>query len=500
MEAIVSFFNSLIWNPALVFLCLGAGLFFSILLKFAQVRHFAEMWRLLFRGKASSAGISSFQALTVALSGRVGIGNIVGVAAAIGWGGAGAIFWMWMGAFFGAATAYMESMWAQVYKEEHHGLYRGGPAYYFEKFFDNKAIGIFFALSAILACGLFMPGVQANGVANAVTGVIGEGATIATTFGNVGMYKIIATAAILLAIGLIIFGGIKRIANFTQVVVPFMALGYIILAFLVIFLNADKIGELFHLIVSDAFTAKAGIGAAIFWGIKRGIYSNEAGQGIGAHHAAAAEVEHPAQQGLVQAFSVYIDTLIVCSATAFMILITQKYNIQGTLPEGQFIVQNLPAETVIDSAAFTQAALNSIFGKTGVIFSAIALFFFAFTTILSYYYVAETNVVYLCRRIESKAPITLLKLFFMISVAYGAVNSSGYVWSIGDIGGGLMAWINIVGMFVMFYKMPKCIEILKDYEKQRKAGGKISFDPKKFAIKGAEFWEGKNKTKSKKKT
>lgn len=494
MESLIKVINGWIWSPALIYLCLGTGLFFSILTRFMQVRHFVEMLRLLFRPKDSPDGISSFQALAVALSGRVGMGNIAGVAAAIGFGGPGAVFWMWVTAFLGASTAYVESTLAQIYKERDGHEYRGGPAYYFEKFFGGgfgKFYGILLAVSLIVSCGLFLPGVQANGVANGITMIFGEGKLVQTSFGQVGMNKLIAVLFILLILGLIIFGGIQRIANFAQIVVPFMALGYIIMAMVIIFLHVDKLPEMIRLIVSDAFTAQAGLGAAIGLGVKRGVYSNEAGQGTGPHAAAAAEVEHPAQQGFVQAFSVYVDTLFVCSATAFMILITGQYNIQGALAEGQFWVQNLPADTIINGPAFTQLAVASVFGGFGKVFVGIAIFFFAFTTILAYYYIAETNVSYLRRYIKTgEGSLFVIKLIVMFAVAYGAVNSSGYIWEIGDIGVGLTAWLNILGILVIFFMAKPTLLALKDYETQKKAGVKnFTFDPVKLGIKGATFWE-----------
>lgn len=501
MQEIIGFINDWVWSPALIYLCLGAGLFFSFLTRFMQVRHFTEMVRLLLNPKKSSSGISSFQALTVALSGRVGMGNIAGVAAAIGFGGPGAIFWMWVTAFLGASTAYVESTLAQIYKEKDGNQYRGGPAYYFEKFFNNsfgKFYGILLALSLVISCGLFLPGVQANGVTNGITMVVGEGQMVSTFFGDVGMNKLIATLGILLVLGLIIFGGIKRIANFSEIIVPFMALGYIIMALVVVFLHIDQIPTMVQMIVADAFTAQAGFGAAIGWGVKRGVYSNEAGQGTGPHPAAAAEVDHPAQQGMVQAFSVYVDTLFVCSATAFMILITGQYNIQGTLEAGQFLVQNLPAETSISGPAFTQLAVSSIFGSFGSSFVGIAIFFFAFTTILAYYYIAETNIAYLNRYFRlGEGSLFLIKIIVMIAVAFGAVNSSGYVWDIGDIGVGVTAWLNIVGIIVIFFMAKPTIIALKDYELQQKAGVKnFTFDPIKLGIRNAKFWEDRIKQNS----
>lgn len=500
MEQLIEVLNSWIWSPALVYLCLGAGLFYSVITRFMQVRHMKEMLRLLFTRSDSPEGISSFQALAVALSGRVGMGNIAGVAAAIGFGGPGAVFWMWATAFLGASTAYIESTLAQIYKERNQGQYRGGPAYYFEKFLGGslgKTVGIVFAIASILSCGLFLPGVQANGVANAVTQITGEGAMVSTFVGDVGMNKLVTALFIVIMLGMIIFGGIKRIARVSEFVVPFMALAYILMALLIILINIHQLPSIISMIVGDAFTAQAGFGAAIGWGVKRGVYSNEAGQGTGPHHAAAAEVQHPAQQGIVQAFSVYVDTLFVCSATAFMILMTGMYNIQGTLEAGQFLVQNVPADTAISSPAFTQMAVSSVFGGFGTIFVALAVFFFSFTTIMAYYYIAETNVAYLTRSFKTSGALFLIKLILLFAVTYGAINSSGYIWNMGDLGVGLMAWLNIVGILLIFFMARPAVKALHDYEAQQKAGvERYTFDPVKLGIKNARFWEdrlnGKN--------
>lgn len=494
MEGFISTLNSIVWSPALIYLCLGAGLFYSLLTRFAQVRHFKEMCKLMLNNTESDKGISSFQALAVSLSGRVGVGNIAGVAAAIGFGGPGAVFWMWVVAFLGASTAYVESTLGQIYKVEENGQYRGGPAYYFERCLGWRWLGILFAVSAIIGCGIFLPGVQANAVGNAITQVFGEGTAVVTSFGEVGSNKLIGLAFILMILAFIIFGGIKRIANFTQIVVPFMALGYIVLALIVVFLNLDRVPAIFSLIFTDAFTAQAGFGAAIGWGVKRGIYSNEAGQGTGPHAAAAAEVEHPAQQGLVQAFSVYVDTLFVCTATALMILITQQYNVQtedfnAVAGTGTMILQNIDAATEVASPAFTQLALLSVFGQFGQVFAGLAIFFFAFTTILAYYYITETNVAYLNRIFNNKLPTLVFKLLLMFMVAYGTVNSAGYIWNIGDLGVGIMAWVNVIGILVIFFMYKPTMRCLRDYEEQKKKGGPVTFDPVKLGIKNATFWE-----------
>jgi len=243
------------------------------------------------------------------------------------------------------------------------------------------------------------------------------------------------------------------------------------------------------LIINDAFSPMAGVGAAIGWGVKRGVYSNEAGQGTGPHAAAAAEVDHPAQQGLVQAFSVYIDTLFVCSATAFMILITQSYNVQ---PEGTtgFIVQNIAGDIAANSPAFTQIAVESMFTGIGKPFIALALFFFAFTTILAYYFIAENNVAYIQRTLKMPSLMLLLKMLIMVATFYGTVKAADVAWGMGDVGVGLMAWLNIIGIIIIFFMAKPAIKALRDYEQQKNEGvEKYTFDPKKLGIKNAAFWE-----------
>jgi alanine or glycine:cation symporter, AGCS family len=496
VEEIVNTINGYIWSPYLIYLCLGTGVFFSILTRFVQVRHFREMVRLLLSGKSSEKGISPFQALAVSLSGRVGTGNIAGVAAAIGFGGPGAVFWMWVVAFLGAATAYIESTNAQIYKEEEDGVYRGGPAYYIEKALGQKWYAWIFALSTILACGVLLPVVQSNGIGDAMVNVFGTGGTVNSFMGDLPLTKVYAATFIVLLLGFIIFGGVKRIARFTQVVVPFMALAYIIIACTIIALHIDQLPNIFMLIISDAFTPMAGIGAAIGWGVKRGVYSNEAGQGTGPHAAAAAEVQHPAQQGLVQAFSVYIDTLFVCSATAFMILITNSYNV---MPEGStsLVVQNLASDVVINGPAFTQIAVDSVLTGFGSPFIAIALFFFAFTTVLAYYFIAENNVSYINKTIKMPVLKFVLKVILMSAVFYGTVAEPSAAWSLGDIGVGLMAWLNIFAIIAIFFMAKPAIKALKDYERQQKDGvEKYTFDPKALGIEKADFWEERiNKSK-----
>jgi AGCS family alanine or glycine:cation symporter len=488
MQEVVSYISGIIWEPVLIYLCLGTGLFFSIMTRFVQVRMFREMIRLLFSSKESDKGISSFQALAVSLSGRVGTGNIAGVAAAIGFGGPGAVFWMWVVAFLGASTAYVESTLGQIYKEVDEGQYRGGPAYYIEKAMGQKWFAWIFAIATIIATALLLPTVQSNSIGNAAELAFGQGTLVNTFLGTIAMTKLVTAVVVVTILGIIIFGGVKRIAHVTQVVVPFMALAYIVMALVVIGMNISQLPGIMSMILTDAFTPMAGVGAAIGWGVKRGVYSNEAGQGTGPHAAAAAEVQHPAQQGLVQAFSVYVDTLFVCSATAFMILITGAYNVH---PAGaEILIQNLPAMTEINSPAFTQLALESVMGGFGKTFVAVALFFFAFTTLLAYYYIAETNVAYIRRTIRIPYELTILKFALIAAVFYGTVREASLAWGLGDIGVGIMAWLNIVGILIIFFMAKPAIKALKDYEEQRKAGvTEYTFDPEKLGIKNADFWK-----------
>lgn len=476
MASMVDFLNGIIWSKWLVYLCLGAGLYFSFLTRFLQVRHLKEMVKLLFAGESSEKGVSSFQALAISISGRVGTGNIAGVATAIALGGPGAIFWMWTIAFLGAGSAYAESALAQVWKEEKDGEYRGGPAYYIEKGLGMKWYGTTFAIATVFAVGLFLPGVQSNSIALGLNNAFGL---------NTSVSGIIICALL----GLIIFGGVKRIGKAAEMIVPFMAIMYILVALAVVFLNIDKVPEIISLIFTSAFgknQAFAGIfGSAISWGVKRGIYSNEAGQGTGPQAAAAAEISHPAKQGLVQAFSVYIDTLFVCSATAFMILITGQYNVQDG--NGGFIISNIPGVEI--GPSYTQKAVETLMPSLGSAFVAVSLFFFAFTTLMAYYYIAETNVAYLDKKGNGKVMINMLRVAILGSTYYGAIKTAKMAWGLGDLGVGIMAWLNIVAILMLTRPV---VKTLRDYEKQKAMGIDPQFDPLKLGIKNADFWVKRN--------
>jgi len=480
VSELVKYLDGLIWSAPLIYLCLGAGLYFSVRTRFMQVRGFAEMIRLMMSGASSSAGVSSFQALAMSLSGRVGIGNIAGVATAITAGGPGAVFWMWVMALLGASTSYIECTLAQIYKQkDDKGQYRGGPAYYIEKAMGQKWYAVMFAIATILATGFLLPGVQANGIALSVAGAW-------------GIPTWITALAIVIVLAAIIWGGVRRIATFAQFVVPFMAFGYVAMALTVMVVNADQVPAVLSLIWDNAINPSAPFGAiiglAVQWGVKRGIYSNEAGQGTGPHAAAAAEVSHPAKQGYVQAFSIYVDTFIVCSATAFMILCTGKYNVAN--PQGGFFVENVPG--LATGPGNTQLAIESVFPGIGASFVALAIMFFAFTTIVAYYYMAETNVEYIARNRAPKWAMHLLKLAMMTAVGFGAIRSAEVAWDLGDMGVGIMAWLNIIAILII---QKPALLALKDYEAQKRAGLDPTFDPDKLGIRNAELWHeiGKGK-------
>ena len=473
LNELVTAVNGVIWSPALIALCLGTGLYFSLRTRFLQVRHAKEMIRLMFEGKSSEQGVSSFQALSMTLAGRVGTGNIAGVATAITFGGPGAVFWMWAVAFLGASSAFVESTLGQVYKEQLGKEYRGGPAFYIEKGLGMKWYALTFAFATIIATGLLLPGVQANSIA--------EGLKTAT-----GLDPVYTGIGLCVVLAFIIFGGVKRIANFAEVVVPFMALGYILVAVVIVGMNISALPGVLELIFSSAFGADAAFGAilglAIQWGVKRGVYSNEAGQGTGPHASSAAEVSHPAKQGLVQGFSVYIDTLFVCSATAFMLLITGQYNVEA--PDGTPMFTGV--QGVASGPGYVQTALENVMPGFGALFVAVALLFFAFTTIVAYYYIAETNIAYINRSVKRPWMTLVLKLFIIGSTYYGSVKTAEAAWGLGDMGVGLMAWLNIVAILLLQKTAFKC---LRDYEAQKKAGKDPQFDPKALGIEGAHYWE-----------
>ena len=456
MEKFVSTLNDIVWNPGLVVLLLLAGLYFSVRTRLVQVRRFGLMLRSLFgKKKGDGQGISSFEAFCIALSGRVGTGNIVGVATAIAFGGPGAVFWMWVVAFFGASTAFVESTLAQVYKFPHASGFRGGPFSFIEKGLGKRWIGVVFAAITLLSCGFFLVTVQSNGAAQALQNAFPV-PPLATGIG----------LAILM--GVVVIGGVKRIAKVASIVTPFMAFGYILLSLVVIAFHIQDVPAVFGAIFTNAFginpVCGGIIGSTIAMGVKRGIFSNEAGQGTGAIVSAAADVEHPAQQGLAQAFSVYVDTLLVCTATALMILTSGTYNILDGA--GNLLYAGAP-ELGNNYAGFTQSAVDSVFAGFGSQFVSVAMVFFVFSTIMAYYFYAESSILYLFQGKDSRRErlcVRVLQVALLAAVVFGAIREADLVWKLGDIGVGLMAWVTVVSILIL---CPKAIAALKEFEGKR---------------------------------
>lgn len=458
MNALISFVNDLLWGSVLIYFLLGAGLFFTLRLGFLQIRHFGHMFSILRRSRRSDdSGISSFQALCTSLAARVGTGNLAGVAVALTLGGPGAIFWMWMVAFIGMATAFVESTLAQLYKtKDDQGNYRGGPAYYMEKGLGMRRMGVLFSIFLIIAFGLVFNAVQSNSIAQAMHVAFGVPQL------GVGIGLVVLTAVI-------IFGGVRTIARVAELIVPVMALVYLLLALYVVGINISKLPDVIALIVKSAFgwqEAAAGtlaytISQAMINGVKRGLFSNEAGMGSAPNAAAAASPypPHPASQGYVQMLGVFMDTIVICTATAAIILTS------GTLETGQGM-------SGID---LTQRALSTAVGDWGAIFIAVAVFFFAFTSIIANYAYAETNLVFL----EHNGNKRLLMFRGMVlgMVIFGAVAELPIVWAMADISMGLMALTNLIAILLL---SGTAIKLAKDYNEQLDSGKLPVFDVRKY--------------------
>lgn len=473
MEQLVNTLVGYIWSDALVYLALGVGLYFTIITRGVQFRYLVEMVRLLRESKESSDGVSSFQAFCMALSGRVGVGNIAGVATAIAAGGPGAVFWMIIMALLGGASAFIESTLAQLYKEKADGQYRGGSPHYIEKGLKLKTFAAFVAVVIGLSYGVLVPGIQSN--------------TIAESFSNAFNLPNYVTGIIVITLlGVIIFGGVKRIARVADKVVPLMAIAYVVLMAIILGANISKIPEMFVLIFNSAFGLDpifGGIvGLSISWGVRRAVFSNVAGAGEATFSSAAAEVSHPAKQGLVQGFSVYIDTVVVCTATALMILITGMYNV---IPGGAGVplVENVPG--LVAGTAYTQAAVSTVFADYGSSFVAMAIFLFAFTTLMAYYYIAETTIVYLDDKLRYPVLKLILKVVFLLVVFVGSIQSVSLMWSLGDIGFGSMCYLNFIAIVLL---SKPALKVLKDYDRQKKAGLDPIFDPRVAGVDNADFW------------
>lgn len=420
----ISSINDVLWSYILIIMLLGCAFWFTIRSRFVQFRMIREMIRLLGDSPKKADGhekhISSFQAFAVSLASRVGTGNLAGVATAITVGGPGAIFWMWIIALIGSSSAFVESTLAQLYKRRGKDSFVGGPAYYMEKGLKARWMGILFAILISITFGFAFNSVQSNTICAAWDKAFG--------IDPVWM-GIILTAVTLL----IIFGGIHRIAKVSGVIVPVMALGYIILALGVVLFNLGKLPDVIRLIVSNAFgweqALGGGIGATLMQGIKRGLFSNEAGMGSAPNVAATAHVSHPVKQGLIQALGVFTDTLIICTCTAFIILFS-----------------GVSTQTSLNGIQLTQEALTAEVGSAGGIFIALAILLFAFSSIIGNYYYGEANILFITRR---KPVLVAYRLLVSAMVLCGSLMSLDLAWSLADIMMGLMTICNLIAIAIL---------------------------------------------------
>ncbi|WP_338367426.1 sodium:alanine symporter family protein [uncultured Pseudoalteromonas sp.] len=457
MTDIINSISGLLWGQVLVYLLIAAGVFFTIRLGFIQFVQFPHMFKVMFGSrKCGGDEISSFQAFCTSLAARVGTGNMAGVAVALYLGGPGAIFWMWLIALIGMATSFAESTLAQAYKtKDADGNFRGGPAYYMERGLGKRWMGVLFSLCLILAFGLVFNAVQSNSIA----------AAFEVAF---DVPKYIVGIALVIGSGIIIFGGLKTISRFAEMVVPFMALAYLLVAIYVCVVNFTALPDVIVLIVKSALgLEQAGAGAigygvtqAMIQGIKRGLFSNEAGMGSAANAAATATPypPHPASQGYVQMLGVFIDTIVICTATASLILLSNQ----------------LVPESGVLGIELTQAALQEHIGAGGTYFIAIAILFFAFTSIVANYSYAETNLMFLEH--NSKKGMFIFRLLVLAMVMFGAIGELGIIWTLADISMGLMAIVNVIALFMLSGVV---VWLSKDYNSQNKQGILPTFDKDK---------------------
>ena len=466
LNSIIGQINTVLWSYVLIALLILSGLFYTLRTGFAQGRLLGDMVALI-TGKLSSlrdgekkvAGqVTGFQAFCIAVASHVGTGNLAGVAIAVVVGGPGALFWMWIIALLGGATSLIENTLAQTYKVKEGNGFRGGPSYYMEKALGQKTLGYIFSVIVIVTFAFVFNTVQANTIAQAFETSFNMSSTIA------GIILAGLTA-------LIIFGGLNRIANVVGFMVPIMAIGYVVVALYVLIVNIVHIPGLFMSIIEAAFGLKQAVGGAIgvamLQGIKRGLYSNEAGMGSAPNAAATSNVSHPVKQGLLQAFGVFVDTILICSATGFIVLLYPEYNTIGE-----------------KGIKLTQLALSHSVGNWGAGFITLCIFLFAFSSLVGNYYYGEANLEFLTK---SKTSMLIFRVLTVACVYLGSVASLGLVWDIADVSMGIMALMNIVVIAIL---SPKAVAIINDYIKQRKEGKNPVFRAKDIpGLENTECWD-----------
>ncbi|MGM0879244.1 MAG: alanine/glycine:cation symporter family protein, partial [Bacillota bacterium] len=439
LQEVISVTNDFFWSNLLIIMLVSFGLYFTFKSRFLQFRMLKEMVRVLKEGTTGSKdGISPFQAFCISMAARVGTGNITGIAIAIALGGPGAIFWMWIIAIIGSASSFIESTLAQVYKVKDKDGFRGGPAYYMEKGLNKRWMGALFAILITLSFGLVFNAVQSN--------------TITIAFENsFGTDRITLGIIMTIVFAAIIFGGVKRIAKMSEYIVIILAVVYIGVALFIVLTNITQIPEVLSLIVKNAFGIEQAVGgslgAALINGVKRGLFSNEAGMGSAPNAAATAVTSHPVKQGLIQAFGVLTDTLVICTSTAFIILLSSAYKQPG-----------------LSGIELTQAALSTHIGSWASGFLAIMILLFAFSTLIGNYYYGETNIEFLTK---SKALLMLYKMSVLAMVVFGSVAKVQLVWDLADLFMGFMVIVNLIAILLL---SKVAIAALNDYINQKKDG------------------------------
>ncbi|MGL4511269.1 alanine/glycine:cation symporter family protein [Cetobacterium sp.] len=444
LNSLINFFNDILWSYVLIIMLLFVGTYFTLKTKFVQIRYFGQMIKILGDSVGHKGGVSSFKAFCISTASRVGTGNLAGVAIAIASGGPGAIFWMWLIAIIGGASSFVESTLAQIYKVKDGEAFRGGPAYYMEKALNKRWMGVAFSILISITFGLIFNSVQSNTISLAFHEAFKLDRTI------IGIVLAVGTGAI-------IFGGVQRIANFSAAVVPVMAILYILVSLYVIISNISMVPEIFRDIIENAFGIRqavgGGIGAAIMTGVKRGLFSNEAGMGSAPNAAAAAETSHPVKQGFVQTLGVFTDTILICSCTAFMVLISGAHKTEG-----------------LTGIQLTQNALSSQVGGWGNVFIALCILLFAFSSIIGNYYYGETNIEFLT---PNKTWLNLYRVGVIGMVMFGSIGELALVWNMADLFMGLMAVLNLIAIFLLG---KVAFEALGDYSNQKESGLDPSFN------------------------
>lgn len=466
MQNFLSILNEFLYSNILILLLVVTGLYFSIKTKFVQFRLFPEGIRLLKEKSKHENSVSSFQALMISTASRVGTGNIAGVTTALAAGGPGSIFWMWLTAFIGGASAFIESTLAQVYKEKDGEAFRGGPAYYIEKALKKRWLGIVFSC-LLIACFIFgFNPLQAYNVSSAVE----------YYFENNQVVSVIIGIILALITALVIFGGVHRIGIISSTVVPIMAVLYILIGLYITLTNIDKLPTIFADIFSQAFDFNAIIGgfsgSCVMYGIKRGLFSNEAGMGSAPNAGATADVSHPVKQGLVQTISVFIDTILICSTTAFMLL-------------------NYGTDSGLTGMPYVQQAIFVEIGEYGIHFITISIFLFAFSSLIGNYCYAESNLKFI---INNKKILFIFRIITIIVIFLGAQANFNTIWNLADILMGFMAILNII---VILFLGKIAIKCLNDYCCQKKSNIDPVFNPEKLNIKGTTYWNEINLKKQK---